>query len=107
MIFKTPIERIRKINFGQQVSIYSTNPHEIMNVFNAVSTQQWRMNINSMCQRGPDDVAFSATKWSAVWTLSYKDSLLKFSRDRVVAENPTNGKYFFVNDEGEEVYLSN
>ncbi|MBP6256990.1 aldehyde dehydrogenase family protein [Patescibacteria group bacterium] len=37
---QTPIERIRKINFGQQVSIYSTNPHEIMNVFNAVSTQQ-------------------------------------------------------------------
>lgn len=59
---KEPIERIRNSEYGQQVSIYSTDQMETTYFFNSVSTQQGRININSMCQRGPDQVAFSATK---------------------------------------------
>ena len=103
---QVPIQRIRNSEYGQQTSIYSTDRSEIAYFNNAVSTQLGRININSMCQRGPDEVAFSATKWSAVGTLSIEAALLKFSKDRVAAENPTNGKYFLVNEAGETIYLS-
>ncbi len=81
-----PIDRVMNSAYGQQLSIFSQDPEEINALYSKLNTQVWRININDQCQRWPDEVAFSATKGSAVGTLSIKDALLKFSKDRVLAE---------------------
>ena len=42
------------------------------------------MNVNDVCQRGPDSFGFSAADKSGFGTLSLKEALLSFSRPVLV-----------------------
>ena len=89
-----PIDYIVNSNYGQQVSIFGTNPDEIAQLIDPLVNQVCRVNINSQCQRGPDVYPFNGRKDSAEGTLSVSDALRVFSIRTLVAtkENDLNKK---------------
>lgn len=72
-------------NFGQQVSIFGKNPQEVGHLIDACSNQVGRINLNTQCQRGPDNFPFNGRKDSAEGTLSVADALRVFSIRTLVA----------------------
>jgi len=74
-----PISYIENSNFGQQVSIFGTDPDVIAKMIDPLVNQVSRVNINSQCQRGPDRFPFTGRKDSAEGTLSVSDALRVFS----------------------------
>jgi glyceraldehyde-3-phosphate dehydrogenase (NADP+) len=74
-----PISYIENSNFGQQVSIFGTDPDIIAKMIDPLVNQVSRVNINSQCQRGPDKFPFTGRKDSAESTLSVSDALRAFS----------------------------
>ncbi len=80
-----PIDYMVNSNFGQQVSIFSTNPDVIAHLVDPLVNQVCRVNINSQCQRGPDVFPFNGRKDSAEGTLSVSDALRVFSIRTLVA----------------------
>jgi glyceraldehyde-3-phosphate dehydrogenase (NADP+) len=74
-----PITYIENSNFGQQVSIFGTDPDIIAKMIDPLVNQVSRVNINSQCQRGPDKFPFTGRKDSAESTLSVSDALRAFS----------------------------
>lgn len=89
---KTPLQYIIDSNYGQQVSIFGTDPNTIANLIDPLVNQVCRVNINSQCQRGPDTFPFTGRKDSAEATLSVSDALKVFTIRALVAakENKTN-----------------
>lgn len=87
-----PIHYIEESNYGQQVSIFGTNPDTIAQLIDPLVNQVSRVNINSQCQRGPDTFPFTGRKDSAEGTLSVSDALRAFSIRALVAAkvNETN-----------------
>jgi len=79
------LEYIAASRYGQQASVFSTNPKEIKKCVNSLKNQVCRININSQCQRGPDDLPFTGRKNSAEGTLSVELALDAFSIECVVA----------------------
>lgn len=82
---RQPIEYIVRSNYGQQVSIFATDPDEIARLVDPLVNQVCRVNINSQCQRGPDVFPFNGRKDSAEGTLSVSDALRVFSIRTLVA----------------------
>jgi glyceraldehyde-3-phosphate dehydrogenase (NADP+) len=83
-----PIDYIANSNYGQQVSIFGSNPDAIAHLIDPLVNQVCRVNINSQCQRGPDVYPFNGRKDSAEGTLSVSDALRVFSiRTLVAAKN--------------------
>lgn len=80
-----PIRAISESNYGQQVSLFSTNPEILAQLIDPLVNQVCRVNINSQCQRGPDVYPFVGRKDSAVSTLSVNDALRSFSIRTLVA----------------------
>lgn len=80
-----PIEHIIKSNYGQQASIFSTDPRTIGWLVDQMINQVARININSLCQRDPDTFPFTGRKDSAEGTLSVFDALRVFSIRTLVA----------------------
>ncbi len=80
-----PIQYMVDSNFGQQVSIFGTNPEELAELIDPLVNQVCRVNINSQCQRGPDMFPFNGRKDSAEGTLSVFDALRVFSIRTMVA----------------------
>lgn len=80
-----PIRYIVESNYGQQVSIFGTNPDLIAGLIDPLVNQVCRVNINSQCQRGPDSYPFNGRKDSAEGTLSVFDALRVFSIRTMVA----------------------
>eukprot|EP00762_Andalucia_godoyi_P005330 ANDGO_06816.mRNA.1 NADP-dependent glyceraldehyde-3-phosphate dehydrogenase len=78
--------------YGQQASVFSTDPHNIGIAVDNLAHLVCRININSQCQRGPDSFPFTARKDSAAATLSIYDALRTFSIRAAVAvkETPQN-----------------
>lgn len=78
--------------FGQQASVFGTETTEIGKLIDVLVNQVSRVNINSQCQRGPDNFPFTGRKDSAYGTLSIHDALRVFSIRSLVAckENPEN-----------------
>ena len=74
-----------KSNFGQQASIFGEDSKEIAQLIDVLVNQVCRVNINSQCQRGPDDFPFTGRKDSAEQTLSISDALRVFSIRTLVA----------------------
>lgn len=72
-------------SFGQQVSIFGSDPAEIARLIDPLVNQVCRVNINSKCQRGPDVYPFNGRKDSAEGTLSVSDALRVFSIRTMVA----------------------
>jgi glyceraldehyde-3-phosphate dehydrogenase (NADP+) len=81
----TPVDYIVNSPYGQQASIFGTNPGAIANLIDPLINQVCRVNINSQCQRGPDSYPFCGRKNSAEGTLSVFDALRAFSIRTLVA----------------------
>jgi len=80
-----PIRYIVESNYGQQLSIFGTEPDVIADLIDPLVNQVCRVNINSQCQRGPDTFPFTGRKDSAEGTLSVSDALHVFSIRTLVA----------------------
>jgi glyceraldehyde-3-phosphate dehydrogenase (NADP+) len=83
-----PMNYVIQSNYGQQVSLFGSDPQIIADLIDPLVNQVCRVNINSQCQRGPDTFPFTARKDSAEGTLSVSDALRVFSiRTLVAAKN--------------------
>jgi len=80
--------------YGQQASVFSNDVKEVSRLVDILVNQVSRVNINSQCQRGPDNFPFTGRKDSAYGTLSVNDALRVFSIRSLVAaaETPANTK---------------
>ncbi len=86
---ETPIRYIIESNYGQQVSVFGSNPAVIARLVDPLVNQVCRVNINSQCQRGPDTFPFCSRKDSGEGTLSVSDALRVFSIRTLVAAKST------------------
>ena len=84
-----PIACMINSNYGQQVSIFGSDPDQIARLIDPLVNQVCRVNINSQCQRGPDTFPFTGRKDSAEGTLSVSDALRVFSIRTLVAAKQT------------------
>jgi glyceraldehyde-3-phosphate dehydrogenase (NADP+) len=80
-----PVEYIVDSPFGQQVSLFGSDPGELARLIDPLVNQVCRVNVNSQCQRGPDTFPFTGRKDSAEGTLSVSDALRVFSIRTLVA----------------------
>jgi glyceraldehyde-3-phosphate dehydrogenase (NADP+) len=76
-------------DYGQQVSLFGSDPHQIAELVDPLVNQVCRVNINCQCQRGPDVFPFAGRKDSAEGTLSVHDALRAFSIRSMVAAKQT------------------
>jgi glyceraldehyde-3-phosphate dehydrogenase (NADP+) len=67
-----PVRYIVESNYGQQVSIFGSDPDVIASLIDPLVNQVCRVNLNSQCQRGPDTFPFTGRKDSAEGTLSVR-----------------------------------
>jgi glyceraldehyde-3-phosphate dehydrogenase (NADP+) len=82
---ETPIQYVIESNYGQQLSIFGSDPDVIAHLIDPLVNQVCRVNLNSQCQRGPDTFPFTGRKGSAEGTLSVSDALRVFSIRTLVA----------------------
>lgn len=93
--FKTidePMNYVINSDYGQQVSLFGSDPEVLADLIDPLVNVVCRVNINSQCQRGPDTFPFTGRKASAEGTLSITDALKVFSIRTLVAakENDLN-----------------
>ena len=81
----TAVEYVIASNYGQQISIFGSDPQRIAELIDPLVNQVCRVNINSQCQRGPDSFPFTGRKDSAEGTLSVSDALRVFTIRTLVA----------------------
>ena len=82
---QTALDYVIESDFGQQVSIFGSNPDQIAALIDPLVNQVCRVNINAQCQRGPDAFPFTGRKDSAEATLSVSAALRSFSIRSMVA----------------------
>lgn len=82
---ETVIDYVLESDFGQQLSIFGTEPAQVGRLVDAFANQVGRINLNAQCQRGPDTYPFNGRKNSAEGTLSVHDALRTFSIRTLVA----------------------
>lgn len=82
---KDIFEYLSESPYGQQASIFGTDPAEVSALIDVLVNQVSRVNVNTQCQRGPDKFPFTARKDSAYGTLSVYDALRVFSLRSLVA----------------------
>ncbi len=80
-----PMRYIIESNYGQQASIFGSDPDTIAHLIDPLVNQVCRVNLNSQCQRGPDTFPYTGRKDSAEGTLSVSDALRVFSIRTLVA----------------------
>jgi glyceraldehyde-3-phosphate dehydrogenase (NADP+) len=80
-----PIQYCIDSSYGQQASIFGNDAGVIANLVDVLVNQVCRVNINSMCQRGPDLFPFAGRKDSGEGTLSVLDALRVFSIRTIIA----------------------
>ncbi|WP_419785234.1 NADP-dependent glyceraldehyde-3-phosphate dehydrogenase [Pseudodesulfovibrio sp.] len=88
---REPLEYQVSSNYGQQMSIFGSDPDQVARFIDPMVNQVCRVNINSQCQRGPDTFPFTGRKDSAEGTLSVSDALRCFSIRTLVAAKGTDG----------------
>ena len=84
-----PMQYMIQSPYGQQVSLFGTDPELIAELIDPLVNQVCRVNINSQCQRGPDTFPFTGRKDSAEGTLSVSDALRVFTIRTLVAAKET------------------
>jgi glyceraldehyde-3-phosphate dehydrogenase (NADP+) len=89
-----PLDYVIQSDYGQQASLFGQDSTMIAELMDTLVNQFCRVNINSQCQRGPDEFPFTGRKDSAEGTLSVSDALRVFSIRTLVAakENDLNKK---------------
>jgi glyceraldehyde-3-phosphate dehydrogenase (NADP+) len=80
-----PLDYVIHSPFGQQISLFGTDPAAMARLIDPLVNQVCRVNLNSQCQRGPDAFPFTGRKDSAEGTLSITDALRVFSIRTLVA----------------------
>lgn len=80
-----PVSYVVNSDYGQQVSIFGSDPDAISRLIDPLVNQVCRLNLNSQCQRGPDSFPFTGRKSSAEGTLSVSDALRAFTIRTLVA----------------------
>ena len=91
-----PLEYIAQSDYGQQVSLFGTDPDQLGALIDPLINQVCRVNLNTKCQRGPDSFPFTGRKDSAEGTLSVTDALRAFSiRTLVAARDTASGQDLF------------
>lgn len=80
-----PMQYVIDSDYGQQASIFGKNSDLITPLIDVLVNQVCRVNINSQCQRSPDNFPFTGRKDSAEGTLSVSDALKVFSIRTLVA----------------------
>ena len=80
-----PLNFIEESPYGQQVAVFGRNATQVSMLVDRLVNQVCRVNINSQCQRGPDNLPFTGRKDSAESTLSVSDALRAFSIRTLVA----------------------
>jgi glyceraldehyde-3-phosphate dehydrogenase (NADP+) len=83
---------VAESEYGQQVSVFGTDPQAVGPVVDALANQVCRINLNRYCQRGPDVLPFTGRKNSAEGTLSIRDALRTFSIESLVAAGDPEGR---------------
>ncbi|MBI5520436.1 MAG: aldehyde dehydrogenase family protein [Desulfovibrio sp.] len=81
-VFDDPEEALRAIaasNYGQQACLFGRDAARLAALSRRLRNVVSRVNINCKCQRGPDELPFTARRDSAMETLSVRDGLLAFS----------------------------
>ncbi len=81
-VFDDPAEALRAVaasDYGQQASLFGSDPEQLADMAQRLHNLVSRVNINCKCQRGPDELPFTARRDSAVGTLSVREGLLAFS----------------------------
>jgi glyceraldehyde-3-phosphate dehydrogenase (NADP+) len=76
---------MRTSHYGQQISLFGSDPRKMASLIDALVNQVCRINLNSQCRRGPDTFPFTGRKDSAEGTLSVSDALRSFSIRSVVS----------------------
>lgn len=79
------IDEIANSKYGQQISLFGTNPQEIASLVDNLVNIVCRVNLNCLSQRGPDVFPFTGRKDSGVSTLSIYDGLYSFSTQTLLA----------------------
>jgi glyceraldehyde-3-phosphate dehydrogenase (NADP+) len=87
--FDEAMNYVIQSNYGQQVSLFGSDPQIIADLIDPLVNQVCRVNINSQCQRGPDTFPFTGRKDSAEGTLSVSDALRVFTIRTLVAAKET------------------
>lgn len=72
--------------YGQQAGVWGP-AEDVAPLVRALCRSVARVNVNDVCQRGPDAFGFTATDKSGFGTLSLRDALLTFSRP-VLIQSP-------------------
>ena len=86
-----PLDYVIHSPFGQQISLFGTDPVAVARLVDPLVNQVCRVNLNSQCQRGPDAFPFTGRKDSAEGTLSITDALRVFSIRTLVAAKGSEG----------------
>jgi glyceraldehyde-3-phosphate dehydrogenase (NADP+) len=73
----------RRSPFGQQAAVWG-QPETARHLVRQLTRFVSRVNVNDVCQRGPDSFGFTATDKSGFGTLSLTEALLSFSRPALV-----------------------
>jgi len=84
-----PMNYITQSDYGQQVSLFGSDPEVLADLIDPLVNQVCRVNVNSQCQRGPDTFPFTGRKDSAEGTLSVSDALRVFTIRTLVAAKST------------------
>jgi glyceraldehyde-3-phosphate dehydrogenase (NADP+) len=93
-----PVEWVVRSDYGQQVSLFGSDPETMARLIDPLVNQVCRVNLNSQCQRGPDTLPFTGRKDSAEGTLSVTDALRVFSIRTLVAAKETAANKALVTD---------
>lgn len=92
------VDHVRQSDFGQQLSIFGSDPEQVAHLVDVLANQVGRINLNAQCQRGPDTLPFNGRKDSAEGTLSVTDALRVFSIRTTVATKATERNKALIND---------
>lgn len=92
------IDYITESPYGQQASLFGSDPRRLSRLIDPLANQVSRININSQCQRGPDTFPFVGRKDSAENTLSVSDALRVFSIRSLVAAKTTETNERIISD---------
>jgi glyceraldehyde-3-phosphate dehydrogenase (NADP+) len=95
---ETALDYVVSSDYGQQISIFGTDPDQIARLVDPLVNQVCRVNINCQCQRGPDVFPFAGRKDSAEGTLSVSDALRSFSIRSMVAAKQTKASEDLLDD---------
>ncbi|MEW6584071.1 MAG: NADP-dependent glyceraldehyde-3-phosphate dehydrogenase [Nitrospirota bacterium] len=106
---EAPVRYCIESSYGQQASIFGRDIAALGKLVDVLVNQVCRVNINSICQRGPDVFPFAGRKDSSEGTLSVSDALEAFSIRTIVATKDVNGNREIITGivrEGSSSFLS-